>query len=116
MKKPPLVDDDDWELAKEKQEDEGTCTCMYNNYYVWCTVYHHQLIPCMYMKYVQSWCFACYISLKRWSGEDELDYDVRVKLSQEESEIRGHLIHREPLSEEIIEKLATQFWEKEPYK
>ncbi|XP_064400448.1 adenylate kinase 9-like [Halichondria panicea] len=75
MKKPPLIDDDDWELAgelaEEKQEDED---------------------------------------------EDDLDYDVRVKLSQEESEIRSHLIHREPLSEEIIEKLTTQFWEKEPYK
>ncbi len=58
------------------------------------------------------YCFANFC----WTDEDDLDYDVRVKLSQEESEIRSHLIHREPLSEEIIEKLTTQFWEKDPYK
>lgn len=45
-----------------------------------------------------------------------MDADVLVKLSEEESEIRAHLVHGEPLSEQLMEKTVSQFWNQEPYK
>ena len=48
--------------------------------------------------------------------DNDLDDDVRVKLSEEESEIRGFLVHGEALSEETTEKFISKFWNEEPYK
>ena len=48
--------------------------------------------------------------------EEDLEDDVREKLTDEEGEIRSYLLHGEPLSEETIEKYASQFWNSEPYK
>ena len=48
--------------------------------------------------------------------DEDLDTDVREKLSEEEAELRAYLLRGEQLQEETIGKFATQFWKKEPYK
>ena len=47
---------------------------------------------------------------------DDLDADVREKLSEEEAELRAYLLRGEQLQEETIERFAAQFWKREPYK
>ena len=48
--------------------------------------------------------------------EEELDEDVRERLSEDEEELRAYLLHGDPLSDETTEKMASQFWNTEPYK
>ena len=48
--------------------------------------------------------------------EDELDADVKIALTERETEIRSYLLQDEPLSEETVEKFANIFWNQEPYK
>ena len=47
--------------------------------------------------------------------EDEND-DIREELSEREAELRQYLLHNEPLSEETIIELASQFWHQEPFR
>lgn len=47
---------------------------------------------------------------------EDLDSDVKEKLSDEEGEIKAYLSHGDALSEETIEKYVSQFWNSEPYK
>lgn len=48
--------------------------------------------------------------------EGDLDDDVREQLTEGEAELRAYLLHGDSLTEETIEKHATQFWNSEPYK
>ena len=50
------------------------------------------------------------------SEDEELDADVKIALTEAESEIKSYLSHGEPLSEETIEMFAGIFWNSEPYK
>ena len=38
------------------------------------------------------------------------------ELNDREKELREYLLHNEPLSEETIEELASQFWHQEPFR
>ena len=52
---------------------------------------------------------------RREKEEDEND-DIREELSEREAELRQYLLHNEPLSEETIIELASQFWHQEPFR
>ncbi len=59
---------------------------------------------------------SCPLGEEEGREGDDLDSDVKEKLTDEEAEIRGYLLHGDTLSEETIEKYASQFWNSDAYK
>lgn len=49
-------------------------------------------------------------------SDNELDEDVREPLTEEEAELRAYLLHGEALSENVMDKYTSEFWDMEPYK
>ena len=48
--------------------------------------------------------------------EDDENDDIREELDEREAELRQYLLHNEPLGEETIIELASQFWREEPFR
>ena len=69
-----------------------------------CTVHVHLLTTCN-----PSLLFA-------EEGKDDKDDDVLEELNSRERELRAYLLYNEPLSEEAMEELASQFWHTEPFR
>lgn len=94
MKKPPLVDNDEWENNEQEQKESGEklfiifCLCV----------------------------LSILVSMCSDTENSEMDSDLKMPLSPEEAEIRSYLSNEGNLSEEVMMQFLRPFWYEEPYR
>ena len=92
MKRPPLIDIDDWENGQNSVEG-NTGNGM--------TFFHK----------CQNGCLGT-----NATGGDDLDEDVAEFLNEKEAELRSYLLFGEALSEEVLLENICKLWNTDPYK